>query len=220
LKTNLTITDVVENAFCPKFTYYELVLGLKQYEGKQGSVKAGREYHNRHSSTNLTYVPKNIKGRKLTETQLFSRTHLFSGKIDEAIETAEEVIIIERKYSDHVNLGATIKTQLGLLSILVEENLKKKVRKAIVVFERTRRLEIQVDITEEIKNLALSGLQRTKQVLTSGLCPVANYSNRCLTCCYRKVCEVGSLRLKPASNSRIGHTQKVAPTELPPKDDV
>ena len=194
MKTNLTVTDAVENAFCPKFTYYQLVLGLKQYEEKQGSVKAGREYHNRHSSTNLTYMPKHIEGRKLTEIQLFSETHLFSGKTDEAIETPEEVIIIERKYSDHVNLGATMKTQLGLLAILIEENLKKKAGKAIVVFERTRRREMKVDITEEIRNLALSVLQRTKRVLTSGLCPGANYSNRCLTCCYRKVCEVGSLR--------------------------
>jgi len=196
LKTNLTITDIVENAFCPKFTYYELVLGLKQYEGKQGSVKAGRAYHERHSTTNLTYMPKKTRGKKLTELQLFSKSQLFSGKIDEALEIPAEIIIIERKYSDHTTVGTTMKTQLGLLSILVEEALGKRVRKAIVIFDRTRRREIQVNITEEIRNLALSILQRTKETLTSGTCPPAHYSNRCLTCCYRKVCEVGSLTPK------------------------
>ncbi len=202
MKTNLTITDIVENAFCPKFTYYELVLGLKQYEGKQGSVKAGRAYHERHSTTNLTYMPRKTTGKKFTELQLFSESHLFSGKIDEAIETPTEIIIIERKYSDHATIGTTMKTQLGLLSILVEESLGKKVRKATVVFEKTKRQEIQVDITEEIQKLALSILQRTKETLTSGTSPIAKYSNRCITCCYRKICEVGSLTLKPAKQER------------------
>lgn len=193
MNTNLTVTNALENAFCPKFTYYELVLGLKQYEGKQGSVKAGRAYHERHSITNLSYMPRKTRGKKVTELQLFSESQLFSGKVDEAIETPTEVIIIERKYSDHAIVGTTTKTQLGLLSLLVEEALGKKVRKAIVVFDRTRRREIQVNITEEIRNLALSILQRTKETLVSGKCPPARYSNRCLTCCYRKVCEVGSL---------------------------
>jgi len=194
LKTSLSITDAVEHAFCPKFTYYQLVLGLRQYEEKQGSVEAGRVYHSRHASTNLTYIPRKLEGRKLVDVKLFSQIHMFSGKIDEAIETREEVTIIERKYSDYVNIGTTIRTQLGLLSILLEENLKKKARRAIVVFERTRRDEIQVNITEEMRKMALSVLQETKEVLNSGLCPVAQYSNRCITCSYRKICDIGSLR--------------------------
>jgi CRISPR-associated exonuclease Cas4 len=197
LRTYLNVTNIVENAFCSKFTYYELVLNLKQHEEKQGSVKAGREYHLQHSSRNAAYVIKNLRGRKITEVQLFSQTHLFSGRIDEAIETPKEIILIERKYSDYANVGATMKTQLGLLATLIEENFTKKVKRAIVIFERTKRVEIQVEITEEIRSLALSMLERTKQVLASGLSPIAYYSERCLTCCYRKICEVGSLKESP-----------------------
>jgi CRISPR-associated exonuclease Cas4 len=197
LKSNLNVTDVVENAFCPKFTYYELVLGLKQYEGKQGSVKAGRAYHERHSTTNLTYMPRITNGKKLTEVQLFSESLLLSGKIDEAVETPTEIIIIERKYSDHATIGTTMKTQLGLLAILLEESLEKRVKRAIVVFERTKRVKIQVNITDEIRSLARSILQRTRKTLDAGTCPPTYYSNRCLTCCYRKICEVGSLTPRP-----------------------
>ena len=193
MKGNLTVTNIVENAFCPKFTYYELVLGLKQYEGKQGSVKAGRSYHEHRSTTNRTCLPSNAEGKKLIELSLFSESYMFSGKIDEAVEGPKEITIVERKYSDRAIIGATIKVQLGLLSILAEENLRKKARKAIVIFDRAKRHEIQLNITEEIRNLAFSTLQRTRHVLTTGTCPNARYSKRCITCCYRKVCEVGSL---------------------------
>jgi CRISPR-associated exonuclease Cas4 len=185
----------VENAFCPKFTYYELVLNLKQHEEKQGSVKAGRKFHRRHSSTNLGYLPKNLKGRRLTEIRLFSKVHLYSGEIDEGIETAEEVILIERKYSDYFEVGATLKVQLGLLAILVEENMRKKVKKAMVIYSKKTRTEVQVDITDDVRNLALVMLERTKKILASGVSPLADYSRRCLACCYRNICPVGSLKL-------------------------
>lgn len=174
----LTITNVVEHAFCPKFTYYQLVLNLKQNEEKRGTVQAGRSFHSRHASTNLNYFPKGIEGKKLTEVQLFSKSHLFTGKIDEAIETSEEIIIIERKYSDYVEVGPTLKTQLGLLTILAEENLQKKVKRAIVVFDRTKRVELQVDVTNEICEYALSMLEETRRVLTSGISPPSKYDNR------------------------------------------
>jgi CRISPR-associated exonuclease Cas4 len=195
MKTYLNVTNVVENAFCPKFTYYELVLGLKQHEEKQGSVQAGRKFHHQHSSTNIRYIPKNLKGRKMTEVQLFSKTHLYSGKIDEAIETNEEVILIERKYSEHLEVGDTLKVQLGLLAILTEENMRKKVKKAIVIFSKKRRTEIQVNVTDEVKNSALVMLERTKQILTSGISPPTNYSKRCQACCYKNICPVGSLKI-------------------------
>jgi len=191
----------VENAFCPKFTYYELVLDLKQHEEKQGSVKAGRKFHHRHSSTNLGYLPKSFKGRRLTEIQLFSKAHLYSGKIDEGIETDEEVILIERKYSDFFEVGATLKVQLGLLAILVEENMGKKVKKAMIIYSKKTRTEIQVDITDDVRNLALVMLERTKEIIASGVSPPVDYSRRCLTCCYRNICPVGSLKLDQKKDS-------------------
>jgi len=44
----ITVTDVVENTFCEKFTYFSLILGLKQYEEKRGAVITGKELHNKH----------------------------------------------------------------------------------------------------------------------------------------------------------------------------
>lgn len=189
----ITVTDVVENTFCEKFTYFSLVLGLKQYEEKRGVVISGKDLHIKHEKTNKTYLPLNIEGKKIIGMKFFSKRLSLSGKIDEAIETDDEVILIERKYTDYTDIGNTIKVQLGLLSILINENLKKPVNTAIVIFSKKHTIKKIVPIDQEILNFALNRLEYTKNIFLSCLNPTQQYSNKCINCCYRKICPVGSL---------------------------
>jgi CRISPR-associated exonuclease Cas4 len=184
----LTVTNVVEHAFCPRFTYFQLVLGIEQREGKRGTVQSGRAFHSRHSTTNKTYKIKHLAGIKQTELLFYSKKYSFSGKIDEALETETEILIIERKYSDYIVIGSTIKTQLGLLAILAEENTGKEVHRAIVIFDKKKRVEMPVNITEKIKQKALLMLQKTAHTINSNNIPYSKHDNRCLNCCYRKIC--------------------------------
>jgi CRISPR-associated exonuclease Cas4 len=188
LSYSLTVTNVVEHAFCPRFTYFELVLGIAQREEKRGTVQSGCAFHSLHSKTNRSYVTKRLSGVKRTELLLYSKVHFFSGKIDEAIEADDQVMIIERKYSDYIVIGATLKTQLGLLAVLAEENTGKKVKQAIVVFDKKTRVEVPVRVSEKLKETALLMLQNTRQTLISGSLPNSRHDNRCLNCCYRKIC--------------------------------
>lgn len=189
----LTVTDVVEYAFCPKFTYFINVLGLDQYEQKRGTVSAGRKLHLLHERNNLNYIPYADKGKKLVASKFYSEKLDLSGKIDEAIETDDEIILIERKYSDTCDISKTLLVQLGLLSILIEENLGKPVKKAVVIFNKTKRKQIPVVIDDVIKNHSLEILENTKKVIQMGIMPDADFDNRCLNCCFRKICPVGSL---------------------------
>jgi CRISPR-associated exonuclease Cas4 len=93
-----------------------------------------------------------------------------------------------------------MKTQLGLLAILAEENFGKKVKRAIIVFDKTKRIEIQVKITKNIKQLALSTLQKTRDVLSSGIIPSSRRDNRCLNCCYRKICPPCASKKQPSTD--------------------
>lgn len=188
LSNCLNVTNAVEHAFCPRFTYFQLVLGIEQREEKRGTVQSGRTFHSKHSTTNKRYNIKHLDGIKQTELLLYSKKHSFSGKIDEAIEAKDEILLIERKYSDYIIIGSTVKTQLGLLAILAEENTGKKVKKALVVFNKKERVEVPVSITEKIKQDALLILQKTNHTITSGDMPYSKHDNRCLNCCYRKIC--------------------------------
>jgi len=188
LSNCLSVTNAVEHAFCPRFTYFQLVLGIEQREGKRGTVQSGRAYHNRHSTTNKTYKIKRLDGIKRIELILYSKKYSFSGKIDEAIEAEDQILLIERKYTDYVVIGSTLKTQLGLLAILAEENTGKKVNQAIVVFDKTERVEVIVNVTKEIKQKALLMLKKTNHTISTGSMPHSSHDNRCLNCCYRKIC--------------------------------
>lgn len=191
---SLSVTSVVEHAFCPRFTYFQLVLGIQQREEKRGTVIAGRELHRRHSTTNRNYIIAGVTGKKFVEAYMYSEKLQLSGKIDEAIETADEIIIIERKYSDYVNVGETLKTQLGLLALLAEENFNKRVKRAIVIFQKKHRVKIRVNITEKTKSFALKVLQNTRSVIQTGIMPRSKQDNRCINCCYRKLCPPNRLK--------------------------
>jgi CRISPR-associated exonuclease Cas4 len=192
LSSMLTVTNVVEHAFCARFTYFELVLDIRQREGMRGTVIAGKTFHSNHSKRNKRFQIKKLDGTKLTELFLKSNEHYISGKIDEAIELPDEIVIIERKYSDYAFIGSTIRTQMGLLAILVEENMEKKVNQGIVVFEKSKRVEIPFRITSKIKQYALFELEKTRQVIKRGVIPRALSDNRCLNCCYRRICPSGN----------------------------
>lgn len=191
----VTVTDVVEHVFCPKFTYYSSVLGLRQYEEKRGTVKTGRQLHQKHEKTNKDYTPHLFTGKKLIGCKYYSPKLDLSGKIDEAVETQGEIILIERKYTDYAKLQDTLKVQLGLLSLLIEENTGKPVRKAQVIFSKQNRIVKNYQIDESIKQYALEMLNETKKVAYGCTIPFSKFDNRCLNCCFRKICSTGSLNI-------------------------
>jgi CRISPR/Cas system-associated exonuclease Cas4 (RecB family) len=84
---------------------------------------------------------------------------------------------------------------LGLLAILLEENLAKPVKTGIVVFTKEKREVVTVIIDESIREKALDMLDKVKHVIKTGKSPKSNFDGRCLNCCYRKACPVGSLKI-------------------------
>lgn len=191
----ITVTTVVENVFCEKFTYYEEVLGLSQYEEKRGAVISGRSFHKKHEKTNQGFIPKNIQGKKITSVKFYSKRYDFLGIIDEAIESDDQIVLIERKFSNYTKIHDTVRVQLGLLAILIEENLGKPVKEARVIFNKDRRDEIIVPIEKETREFAIKMLKRTKKTIETGIMPKSYYDNRCLNCCFRNICPEGSLNI-------------------------
>lgn len=189
----ISVTDVVENTFCEHFTYFSLVMNLKQYEEKRGVVISGKSFHTMHEKQNKEYVPLKIEGKKIIGIKLFSKKLFLSGKIDEAIETNDEIILIERKYTDYTEIVNTIKVQVGLLAILLEENFNKSVKKAIIIFSKQKTIKKMIIIDENIRKMALSRLDRTKKILSMDLTPYQKFGAKCINCCYKRICPIGSL---------------------------
>lgn len=188
----MSVTDVVEFTFCPFFTYFGKILELKQFEHRRGTVLAGRSMHQKYEKYK-DYIPRNIIGLKHTGLVLYSENMRLVGKIDEIIETDKEIILIERKYSDSVVIWNTHLVQIGLLSCLLEENFKKPITKAIMIFQKNNRKMIEIEVNPEIIGYAKTQLKLMNEIIMSAKLPFSEFDSRCLDCTYRRICPVGSL---------------------------
>jgi len=168
-------------------------MGLRQYEEKRGTVLAGKDLHRRHETENKSYVPTDIGGKKIIGLYLYSQKLGLSGRIDEVIDNGVELVLIEWKYSDHATISDTLRVQLGLLSLLLEENFKKPVTHARVIFAKNTRKSMDVQLDTSTKDFALKILHQVKETVMSGTEPQELPDGRCLDCCFRKICSVGSI---------------------------
>jgi hypothetical protein len=122
----------------------------------------------RHERKNKSYTPAHLKGKKLVGLYLYSKVLNLVGKVDEAVDIGQELVLIERKYSDSTIIGPTLKVQLGLLSLLLEENFGKPVLSARVIFSKNSWIESEVAIDSSIRSFALDMLKETRETIVSG----------------------------------------------------
>src|SRR5271170_7643045 len=56
----LTVTHVLEHLFCPRFTYFEYVLGVPERQERRLLVQKGRQAHEERRRINATYLRKKL----------------------------------------------------------------------------------------------------------------------------------------------------------------
>src|SRR5262245_42661016 len=56
----LTVTHLLEHLYCPRFTYFEYVLGVPEWQGNRPLVRKGREAHEQRRRTNPGYLRKKL----------------------------------------------------------------------------------------------------------------------------------------------------------------
>src|SRR5665647_2713946 len=56
----VTLTDVLEYTFCPRFIFYMRCLDIPQHEEKRFKVRKGREVHEARAMTNKRYLRHKI----------------------------------------------------------------------------------------------------------------------------------------------------------------
>ncbi|MEM4389868.1 MAG: CRISPR-associated protein Cas4 [Candidatus Micrarchaeia archaeon] len=188
------VIDVVEHVFCPKFTYFQHVLGIPQHEEKRGSVLSGRQIHERRLRNNPAYVIAGVpSGARRNSILLYSERLDLIGRADYIILSGTEAVLVEQKYASPF-IGATLKTQVSLLAILLSDALGLSCSRAIIRFLKPPKSNVELPITEEMKAAALKALADFRRVCRLGIMPFSRYTRRCEDCCYRKICPVGSLK--------------------------
>src|SRR5450432_4101881 len=85
----LTVTHLLEHLFCPRFTYFEYVLGVPERQDKRPLVLKGRQVHEERRRTNPSYLRKKlgVVSRQF-DVPLASPTLGVRGSVDEVLTLA------------------------------------------------------------------------------------------------------------------------------------
>jgi CRISPR-associated exonuclease Cas4 len=186
----LTPSHIIEYLFCPRFTYFEYVLAIPQYEEKEYKVKRGRELHDQKLEENKDYLRKRIGVVEKYLDQYLSTVWL-RGRIDEVLLLNNGTMApLDYKFALwNDKIYETYLTQLFCYAWLIEENFSRKVEKGYLVYTRSKHKLVEVNIAESDKALVKEASRAILEIIEQNKYPKATkYKKRCLNCTYRNIC--------------------------------
>lgn len=187
--TIITISDVLEFLFCPRFIYYMHCLDIPQHEEMRFKVLKGREIHDKKRITNPNYFRKKlgVVGKEI-DVFVASKQHSIKGIIDEVLFLDDGTAApFEYKYAEFKDtIFKTHKYQLVLHALMIKENYGKEVNRGFICYTRSNHHIEQVDFRESDFTRGIEIINDILEIIEKGYYPVkTKFKNKCIDCCYR-----------------------------------
>ncbi len=182
--------DILNYLYCPRYIYYQYVLGVPQYEEKYFLVLKGREVHDLKTVRNKEYLRKRI-GAVKKEIQPYLANGQLRGVPDEVLWLKDGTMApLEYKFSPYEErIYEPVRQQLIAYSVLIEDIYKKPVNKGFVVFVRSKNHLETVEITYQDKQQLRQTVSDILRIIEEEIYPPATRNKKkCLNCTYRKIC--------------------------------
>lgn len=187
---SVTPSHIIEYLFCPRFTYFEYVLGIPQYEERHYKVEKGRNLHDLKMVRNKDYLRKRIGATGKFQEQYLT-SELLRGQVDEVLELPDGTMApLDYKFAQYKDkIFSTYRTQLHCYAVLIEENFRRQVNKGFIVYIRSKNKLIEVEISRKEKDDVRKTAQEVIQIIEENYFPKATkYRKKCVTCTYRNIC--------------------------------
>jgi len=187
---SLTPSHIIEYLFCPRFTYFEYVLGIPQYEEKHYKVMKGRNMHEIKLIRNKDYLRKRIGVQEKYLEQYLSNKYL-RGIVDEVLLLKDGTMApLDYKFAKYEGkIYKTYKTQLSCYAVLIEDNFRKKVNKGFLVYVRSKNKLVEIEIGESDKKEVRNAIAGIMKIIGENYYPGGTkYKTKCITCTYRNIC--------------------------------
>lgn len=186
----ITPSHLLEYLFCPRFTYFEYVLAIPQYQEKFFKVLKGREVHDRKASENVEYLRRKIGVREKFINQYLTNGYL-RGEIDEVLYLNDGTMApLDFKFAVYKDkIFSTYKTQLSCYAILIEDNFGKNVNRGYLVYTRSKNKLVEIDIKKQDKRHTKELIKNVLRIIMKNYYPKATkYKKKCLSCTFKNIC--------------------------------
>jgi len=188
----LMVTHLLEHLYCPRFTYFEYVLGVPERQGKRTLVLKGRQAHEERRRTNPHYLRKKlgVVARQF-DVPLASTALGVRGSVDEVLTLADgSMAPFDYKFAE---VPRTVyhnqKMQSALYALLIQETFGVPVRRGYLCYVRSKHRIVELEHTEEDYAAVRRVLAEILEVIQTGVFPPATaWKARCRDCCYRNIC--------------------------------
>jgi CRISPR-associated exonuclease Cas4 len=186
----ITPSHIIEFLYCPRFTYFEYVLCIPQFQEKLYKVQRGREVHDLKAVQNTEYLRNKIGVEQKLLSQYLTNDYL-RGEMDEVLFLNDGTMApLDFKFAEYKEkVYDTYKTQLYCYAILIEDNFDKKVNKGFLVYTRSKNKLIEVPIGDDAKTAVKTACRQIVEIIDNNSFPKATkYKKRCLSCTYENIC--------------------------------
>ena len=190
MKISLTPSQIIEYLYCPRFTYFEYVLRIPQYEDRHFKVSKGREVHQQKARQNTAYLRHKIGVKRKWMNQYMTNGHL-RGEVDEVLLLNDDTMApLDYKFARYEGkLYDTYKRQIYCYAWLIEDNFKCKVNKGYIVYTRSKNKLIEVPVKSSDIDKVKKAVSEIQDILQNNKFPRSTkMKRRCITCTYRNIC--------------------------------
>jgi CRISPR-associated exonuclease Cas4 len=187
---SVTPSHIIEYLYCPRFTWFEYVLCIPQYEEKNYKVMRGRNLHDQKLEQNKGYLRRRLGVIEKYESQYLTNG-LLRGEVDEVLLLADGTMApLDYKFAFYEDtVYSTYKTQLYCYAWLITDNYHKKVKNGYLVYTRSQNKLVTVEINDEHISEVKKCTGEINKIIDENRYPKATkIKSRCLTCTYRNIC--------------------------------
>lgn len=189
---SITTSQLLEYLFCPRFTYFEYVLGIAQNEETRFKVQKGREIHENFRKLNPQYLRKKIGViKKESDVYLFGPPGI-RGIVDEILYLNDGTAApLDYKYAEYKNkIFKTYLYQLVYYAKLIQDNFNISVNRGYIVYAKSKNKLIEILIADKEYSKLNKMIDELFEIMNKCKYPKPTASKlRCADCCYRNICE-------------------------------
>ena len=186
----ITPSHIIEYLFCPRYTFFEYVLGIPQNEDKYYKVNRGREIHRQKAQQNTEYLRRRL-GVVNKHLNVYLSNDYLRGEVDEVLELEDGTMTpLDYKFARYnERVYETYQTQLACYAWLIQSHYQRPVNRGYLVYTRSKNKVLEVPLGEKELIHVKACAHAILKIIDQNFFPKATtYKKRCVDCTYKNVC--------------------------------